>query len=190
VYSSTSWLCNSVFPSNLTEPYYPFNTTYCPLPAGQFAINLTIPLYRSYGLTTLSTEVRIVDTSLSANTIACVDIDVTPYNRDGWYYELFLWLPVAIAVGFWATSWTARFTAGWIVGSGVAGYETKEGSATRIVAANKREARMRKWGTMIVSGLSGERLSVSGGLLRFGERCFRRPSLVLCPSCSLFEVIR
>lgn len=28
---------------------------------------------------------------------------------------------------------------------------------------------MRKWGTMIVSGLSGERLSVSGGLLRFGE---------------------
>ncbi|RSH82219.1 hypothetical protein EHS25_005929 [Saitozyma podzolica] len=167
VYSSTSWLCNSVFPSNLTEPYYPFNTTYCPLPAGPFAINLTIPLYRSYGLTTLSTEVRIVDTSLSANTIACVDIDVTPYNRDGWYYELFLWLPVAIAVGFWATSWTARFTAGWIVGSGVAGYETKEGSATRIVAANKREARMRKWGTMIVSGLSGERLSVSGGLLRF-----------------------
>lgn len=184
VYSSTSWLCNSVFPANLTEPYYPFNTTYCPLPAGPFAINLTIPLYRSYGLTTLSTEVRIVDTSLSANTIACIDIDVTPYNRDGWYYELFLWLPVAVAIGFWATSWTARFTAGWIVGSGVAGYETKEGSATRIVAANKREARMRKWGTMIVSGLSGERLSVSGGLLRFGERCVRCSSLVLCPSSS------
>lgn len=27
----------------------------------------------------------------------------------------------------------------------------------------------RKWGTMLVSGLSGERLGVSGGLLRFSE---------------------
>lgn len=35
--------------------------------------------------------------------------------------------------------------------------------------AGKRDARMRKWGTMLVSGLSGERLSVSSALLRFGE---------------------
>lgn len=34
---------------------------------------------------------------------------------------------------------------------------------------NNREVMMCKWGMMIISGLSGERLSVSGGFLRFGE---------------------
>ncbi|WWC61710.1 uncharacterized protein I303_104295 [Kwoniella dejecticola CBS 10117] len=170
VYQSTSWLCNSVFPSELPTPYFPYNTTYCPLPAGDFAINLTIPLYSSYALTTLQTEVRIVDTSTEAANLACIDIHISPYNRKGWYYKLFLWLPVATAIGFWIVSWGARFVTGWIVGSGVAEYDQKESSALKIAGVgnpNKREARLRKWGTMIISGLSGERLSVSGGLLRF-----------------------
>lgn len=183
VYESATWLCNSLFPSELPEPYYPFNTTYCPLPAGDFAVNLSIPLYRSYALTTLRTQVRIVDTSLSALTLACYDLEFTPYRHDGWYYQLFLYLPIALAIGFWTASWAARFATGWIVGSGVAEYEQKEGhggggyghgpkhgvGGGPKTAGGKREARMRKWGTMIISGLSGERLSVSTALLRFGE---------------------
>ncbi|WRT66219.1 uncharacterized protein IL334_003172 [Kwoniella shivajii] len=170
VYQSTSWLCNSLFPPELPTPYYPYNTTYCPLPAGNFAINITVPLYKSYALTTLQTEVRIVDTSLNAANLACIDIQVSPYNRKGWYYKLFLWLPVSIAIGFWIVSWGARFITGWIVGSGVAEYDQKEKNALKIAGTNgpnRREVRLRKWGTMIISGLSGERLSVSGGLLRF-----------------------
>lgn len=80
---------------------------------------------------------------------------------------------MALAVGFWVTSWGARFAAGWVVGSGVAEYGAKDqhGEMRRkeLDKAGRRDARMRKWGTMIVSGLSGERLSVSSGLLRFGE---------------------
>ena len=169
VYSSTAWLCNSLFPSTLPEPYIPNNTTYCPLPAGDFALNLSIPLSRSYALTTLRTQIRIVDTTAAANTLACVNVDFTPYHRSGWYYRLLLWLPVATAIGFWAATWGARFAAGWLVGSGVAEYEQKEGHGPRIRRVGKKEATLRKWGTMIVSGLSGERLSVSGGLLRFGK---------------------
>ncbi|WVR07175.1 hypothetical protein IAU60_004216 [Kwoniella sp. DSM 27419] len=170
VYQSTTWLCNSLFPSKLPGPYYPYNTTYCPLPAGDFAINLTIPLYRSYALTTLHTQVRIVDTSDAAATLACYNIHVTPYKQKTWYYRLFLWLPVAVAAGFWIVSWAARFYTGWIVGSGVAEYGAKEAGGLKMTGVggpNKREIRLRKWGTMIISGLSGERLSVSGGLLRF-----------------------
>ncbi|WVQ99284.1 hypothetical protein IAU59_006416 [Kwoniella sp. CBS 9459] len=170
VYESTSWLCNSLFPSELPGPYYPYNTTYCPLPAGNFAVNLSIPLYHSYALTTLHTRVRVVDTSLEAANLACIDILVTPYTRKGWYYRLFLWLPVAVTIGIWAVSWAARFYTGWIVGSGVAEYDSKESGALKVAGVgngNKREIRLRKWGTMIISGLSGERLSVSGGLLRF-----------------------
>ncbi|TYJ52920.1 hypothetical protein B9479_006467 [Cryptococcus floricola] len=169
VYSSTSWLCNSLFPANLPTPYYPYNTTYCPLAAGDFALNVSIPLYRSYALTTLRTRIRVVDTSSSAANLACIDIHVSPYKRTGWYYELFLYLPVAILLGFWLVSWGARFVTGWIVGSGVAEYGQKESAGARLVTggSSRREATMRKWGTMIISGLSGERLSVSGGLLRF-----------------------
>jgi hypothetical protein len=84
---------------------------------------------------------------------------------------MFLWLPVALAIGFFVTTWGARFAAGWVVGSGVAEYEQKETALGRRAKLDtaKKEATMRKWGTMIISGLSGERLSVSGGLLRFGE---------------------
>ena len=153
--------------------------TYCPVPAGPFGINISIGLYKNYELTTLSTEIRIVDTAANANTLACVVVDFTPYTKGSWQYDLFLWLPAAIAVGFWVVSWSARFAAGWVVGSGVAEYGTKEngrgegggvnGEVRRVEASSKRDARARMWGTMIVSGLSGERLSVSGGLLRFGE---------------------
>lgn len=171
VYQSTSWVCNSLFPAELPGPYYPHNTTYCPVPAGPVGLNISIPLYRSYALTTLRTQVRIVDTSETANTLSCIDIQLTPYDSDGWYYGMFLWLPVALAIGFFVTTWGARFAAGWVVGSGVAEYEQKEtalGRGAKLGYAQK-EARMRKWGTMIISGLSGERLSVSGGLLRFGQ---------------------
>ena len=172
VYSSATWLCNSIFPPTLPQPYFPYNTTYCsattPFPAGDFAINMTIPLHRSYALTTVRTQVRIVDTTAQAATLACYNMEFTQYKENGWCYELIFWLLVAIAIGYWTATWAARFAAGWVVGSGVAEYDTKEGTRASVKAA-KREARMRKWGTMIVSGLSGERLSVSAGLLRFGE---------------------
>jgi hypothetical protein len=169
VYSSATWLCNSLFPPELPTPYYPFNTTYCPVPAGPFAVNISVPLYRSYALTTLRTRVRIVDTSLQAQTLACLDLTFTPYNGELWSYKLFLWLPVSLAIASWIVTWGARFAAGWVVGSGVAEYETKDGGVRIAKTVGKRDARMRKWGTMFISGLSGERLSVSGGLLRFGE---------------------
>lgn len=122
---------------------------------------------------------------MEAANLACIDIKVSPYNKKGWYYKLFLWLPVTLAIGFWLTSWSARFLTGWIVGSGMAEYNSKESSALKIAGMNsanggpsKKDLRLRKWGTMIISGLSGERLSVSGGLLRFG-RSESRISLAL-----------
>jgi hypothetical protein len=170
VYTSTSWVCNSLSPADLSTPPTS-EDNYCPLPAGPFGLNVSIPLYRSYALTTIRTQIRIVDTSETANTLACIQLQLTPYSKGGWYYGFFLWFPVALAIGFFVTTWGARFAAGWVVGSGVAEYEQKETALSRgsKMVHGKKEARMRKWGTMIISGLSGERLSVSGGLLRFSE---------------------
>ncbi|KAL7421737.1 hypothetical protein Q5752_003508 [Cryptotrichosporon argae] len=166
-YDSTTWVCNSLFPSNLTTSYYPDNTTYCPLPAGDFALNLSIPLYSMHALTTLHTQVRVVDSSVPAQTLTCVDVHFTPYHDDAWYYRLFLWFPASLAIAYWITTWAARFAAGWVVGGDrteTHGYDGEVG---------KREARLRKWGTMVISGLSGERLGVSGALLRFATPSLR-----------------
>lgn len=155
-YISTSWLCNSIFPANLTTPYFPGNVTYCPLRAGNFGINISVPLYNVHAITTLHTEIHVVDTSDPAKTLACVDVYAVPYEENSWPYQLFLWLPASIAMAYWIVTWAARFAAGWVV------------TLDRTDQA-QREAHMLKWGTMLISGLSGERLGASAALLRFGE---------------------
>lgn len=57
-------------------------------------------------------------------------------------------------------------------GAGEEGGEDEVDVRVGIMGAGGRMEKRRKWGTMIVSGLSGERLGASGGLLRFSE-CFR-----------------
>lgn len=85
---------------------------------------------------------------------------------------LFLWLPAALAIGFWVSSWASRFAAGWVVGR-MMDHPEGEGltAAGEIEGWGKNGGKSRKWGTMLISGLSGERLGVSGGLLRFSESC-------------------
>lgn len=157
-YTTSSWLCNSIFPAQLPSPYFPGNTTYCPMPAGHFGLNVSVPMYNIHALTTSHTQVRAVDASEPPQFIMCLDILVTPYKKNSWPYQLFLWFPAAIAIAYWITTWAARFAAGWVVGVDRS-------------SMGRREVTLLKWGTMLISGLSGERLGVSTALLRFGE-CF------------------
>lgn len=177
VWSTTTYICNSLFPpSPLPEPYIPRNTTYCPLPAGRLGINVSIPISGSYGLSTLRTQVRIVDTALPPRELSCINIDLSPYYDDAWYWDIFLWIPAALAIGYWIASWAARFAAGWVAGgpgdeSSAAEEEIRGGGGILSVAGaggDRGTSRFsRKWGTMLVSGVSGERLGFSGALLRF-----------------------
>jgi hypothetical protein len=179
VWSTTTYICNSLFPpSPLPEPYVPRNTTYCPLPAGDLGINISVPISGSYGLSTLRTQVRIVDTSLPPKELSCINIDLSPYYDDAWYWDIFLWIPAGLAVGYWIASWAARFAAGWVAGgpadeNSTAEEEIRGGGGISSVAGaggDRGTSRFsRKWGTMLVSGVSGERLGFSGALLRFSE---------------------
>lgn len=186
VYSSTSYACSSLFPpSPLPGPYIPGNTTYCPLTAGPIGLNLSIPLSGSFGLSTLNTKIRLVDSSVPPKELTCVNVELTPYYPGAWYYSLFLWLPVALVIAYWVTTWAGRFAAGWIVGrmsmgtgTGAGMGEGELGGSGTVVGEDvdgwgKRGGAGRRWGTMVISGLSGERVGVSGGLLRFITPGFR-----------------
>jgi hypothetical protein len=55
-----------------------------------------------------------------------------------------------------------------VVGRGGEGAEDDVDVRVGLAQGGRPEGR--KWGTMIISGLSGERLGVSGGLLRFSKQ--------------------
>ncbi|KAJ9102590.1 hypothetical protein QFC21_002991 [Naganishia friedmannii] len=184
LWSTTTYICNSLFPpSPLPEPYIPRNTTYCPIPAGDVGINISVPISGSYGLSTLRTQIRIVDTSLPATELTCINIDLSPYYPEAWYWDIFLWIPAGLAIGYWIASWAARFAAGWVVRSAGDGSSSMDHGETRNAAGigsvadaggDSGASRIsRKWGTMLVSGVSGERLGFSGALLRFITPGFR-----------------
>lgn len=194
VWRSTTYACDSLFPpSPLPYPYEPRSTnangtsswsTYCPLAAGSIGLNVSLPFKpSSYPLSTLETTVRLVDASTPPNEVACTQVLVTPYDPSSRLYALIIWLPVALAIGYWAATWAARFAAGWIVGRMSMGSTTRaeEGLAVGAGAADeedvdgwgRRGGAGRRWGTMLISGLSGERVGVSGGLLRFITPGFR-----------------
>jgi len=167
VWSTATFLCNSLFPASpLPYPYIPQNTTYCPLQAGPLAINISIPLSHHYGLATLENEFRIVDSSVPAQELACIRFELSPYYPNDWYWSMILWIPAGLAIGYWISSWAGRFAAGWVVGKVGEGDATGDDVDARVGLSGARSGG-RKWGTMLVSGLSGERLGVSGGLLRF-----------------------
>ncbi|CAK9783583.1 hypothetical protein CC85DRAFT_287777 [Cutaneotrichosporon oleaginosum] len=156
-YTSMSYLCNSLWPANSSAPRDNVNN-YCTLgvgfPAGLYGLNVSVPLYNVHALTTLHTEIHVVDASDPALSILCLDISLVPYEQDSWPYKVFLWVPAAIAIAYLIVTWAARFAAGWVIG------------LDRSDQA-QREAHMLKWGTMLISGLSGERLGASAALLRF-----------------------
>lgn len=184
LWTTTTYACNSMFPASpLPYEYVPNNTTYCPLAAGPIAINLSVPLSHAYALSTLTSTVRIVDTAIPANELACVTLDLTTYYKSEWYYGLFFWLPVVLAIGYWISCWAGRFAAGRIVGrmtDGAAALETPlESAGGDMQGWGRKGGISRKWGTMFVSGLSGERLTISGGLLRFGACRFARSRSLL-----------
>lgn len=113
---------------------------------------------------------------MPARELACIRFELSPYYPDDWYWSMILWIPAGLAIGYWISSWAGRFAAGWVVGKvGEGGDSSAEDDVDARVGLSSsngsggRSGGGRKWGTMLVSGLSGERLGVSGGLLRFSK---------------------
>ncbi|KAI8443960.1 hypothetical protein BY996DRAFT_6435527 [Phakopsora pachyrhizi] len=64
----------------------------CPYGPGDVALGVSIPIHSGYPFTTLTTQLRILDTSTPALTLAC----------------LLVWIPVGVALGYLLFCWTGR----------------------------------------------------------------------------------
>lgn len=135
-FSNQSALCSAIITAgdnvlsdnvNITTASFP-DPGGCPYGPGPVLIGFDVPLGHIglddyYPMSTLSTRMRILDTSVPPLQLACVDVYTTPYYLDteaarkgdasSMIYRLILWLPVATLIGFLVVNIIARIYAAW-----------------------------------------------------------------------------
>jgi hypothetical protein len=137
----------------------PDNVTglYCPIPAGPFAFSAYAPLSSSRELATLQTSLRAVDPF--SNELLCVNIATTPLEpgTQGSVYgnaRLIFYGTVTLCVVFWLLVAIARLSSAWVRRSGW----SRSGFWPSVENV----------GFVVASAISGEGLSKSPALMRFG----------------------
>lgn len=171
IWDNSTFFCSSLVPPS-PLPSLPSNasTFYCPLSAGPLAFSAAIPLHSDYELLTITTRLRVVDTSKPAVELACVDVAVTPLvsgTLDGPSDDILyghavaiFWFSVALAIAFWLVVGIARIVAAW--GRGVTG------------SGRNIWSRIESAGFILASAISGERLASTPALMRFGMHSYYR----------------
>ena len=102
-------ICDRMYP---TGPDYLHNLTgqyqSCTYGSGQVAFGVSVPLNGSYGFGSINTQIRIIDSSTPARTISCIQVEVSPYYPNSWYWHFLLYLPIALAIAYFVLSTLAR----------------------------------------------------------------------------------
>ena len=135
-FSNQSSLCSAIITAgdnllsdnvNISASSYP-DPGGCPYGPGPVLLGYDVPLGSIglddyFPLSTLSTRMRILDTSVPPLQIACVDVYTTPYylhteaarkgDASSTIYRLILWLPTGTLLGYLAVNIAARIYAAW-----------------------------------------------------------------------------
>ncbi|KAH8118400.1 hypothetical protein DFH11DRAFT_1567211 [Phellopilus nigrolimitatus] len=165
IWQNSTFFCSTLRPPS---PLPAENSTYgyCPVSAGPVAFSAAVPLGdRQYELMTINTRLRIVDTSLPAIELACVDISATPLDGHGVAGSIYgkagiiLWFSVAITVAYWIVVGLARIVGAW----GRGGTGSSRSIWSRVEGA----------GYILASAISGERFASTPALMRFATPSMR-----------------
>lgn len=158
IHESSTSLCEAIRPASPLPPLKENVTTYCPLPAGHFAMGVSIPLNAQYVLGMIVTRIRVVDSSSPAHELACLDAYTTrlhPTDTGGLYgdWSILFWATIGLTAGYWVVTGIARVSAAWNRGLGRSG--------------NVMWSSIERLGFVLASALSGEKFASSPALLRF-----------------------
>ncbi|KAH7931184.1 hypothetical protein BV22DRAFT_1076964 [Leucogyrophana mollusca] len=155
-FTNNSGLCLYIRPPSPLPTLAAGATNYCPLPAGPFALNASIPFNTKNSLTTMNTELRAVDPE--SNEILCLQISTTPLhpgplNSPYGRARIIFWATIGLAIAYWLIVGIARVVSAW--GRGIS--RPGPGIWHRFESA----------GFILASAISGERLATSPALMRF-----------------------
>lgn len=151
----SSYLCDTLRPPSPLPTPDP-QGSYCPIPAGPFALSATVPWGTGRNFITQYTRVHAVDPY--TKDLFCVDISTTPLgpvsinSQYGTAHSIF-WVSICLTITYWLLVATARIVSALSRGS------RRTGSS--------RWSRVESAGFIVASALSGERLATSPGLMRF-----------------------
>ncbi|KAF7335259.1 Membrane protein [Mycena sanguinolenta] len=164
VWTNSTYLCTSLRPPSPLTPLNDttLNPTYCPLPAGPFALSSAIPWGTNRPLTTLNTRLRAVDPF--SHELLCFDVNTTPLDPNGPHSpygvaSAIFWATVSLSILYWVVIGIARVVSAW--GRGI----TRPGRSLW--------ARAQSAGFILASAISGERFATSPALMRFSTPCLR-----------------
>ncbi|KAJ6515243.1 hypothetical protein C8R45DRAFT_887948 [Mycena sanguinolenta] len=162
VWTNSTFLCTSLRPPSPLTPLTSPNNTYCPQPAGPFALSSAIPWGTNRPLTTLNTRLRAVDPF--SQELLCFDVNTTPLDPSGPHSpygvaSAIFWATVSLAILYWVVIGIARVVSAW--GRGI----TRPGRSLW--------ARAQSAGFILASAISGERFATSPALMRFSTPCLR-----------------
>jgi hypothetical protein len=157
VRNNNSFFCETLRPPSPLPAPDNITGLYCPIPAGPFAFSAYAPLTSSRELATLQTTLRAVDPL--SNELLCVNIATTPLRPGalGSVYghaRLLFYGTVTLCVIYWLLVAVARFSSAWGRRSGW----SRSGFWPRVENV----------GFVAASAISGEGLSKSPALIRFG----------------------
>lgn len=132
-HSNQTSLCSSIITaaelidgnSNITSAQY-LDPGGCPYGPGPILVGYKVPLgdiglQDYYPLSTLSTRLRVLDTSVPPLQLACIDVHTTPYHADSTaatardksvsIYSAILWIPIASFIAYVIINIVARVSA-------------------------------------------------------------------------------
>ncbi|KAG5725684.1 hypothetical protein E4T56_gene7346 [Termitomyces sp. T112] len=154
IWTNSSYFCNTLRPPSPLPAVNSTNSTYCPIPAGEFGFSTSIPWGDHRALTTLSTRLRAVDPFIQE--VLCIDVTTTPLhpqpNSPYGEAKIIFWSTVALAIAYWVVVGLARIVSAW--GRGITRHD---GLWSRAQSA----------GFILASAISGERFATSPALMRF-----------------------
>ncbi|KAK4058117.1 hypothetical protein OIO90_000856 [Microbotryomycetes sp. JL221] len=171
VNSNTSALCSSIRttsgPQGTTENgQLVITDSGCPY-QGDIALGVAVPLSNSYALTTISTELVVLDPSNDALHLACYDVSVTPFYPSHWVYKLILYFIIGLLSVYTLLYVIAHFWAAYT--TWLHDNETHLASSLtlKLVTTSTPLSRRKMWGAIWFGAWAGKQVVNSGSLRRF-----------------------
>ncbi|KIK81846.1 hypothetical protein PAXRUDRAFT_155133 [Paxillus rubicundulus Ve08.2h10] len=155
-FNNNSYLCDSIRPPSPLPTLSSPNATYCPIPAGPYALSVSLPFNSKNSLTTMNTQLRALDPSeeeMLCLSVATTPLHPGPLSSPYGHARIVFWATVGLAIAYWLVVGAARITSAWGRGTSRPG----PGIWHRVESA----------GFILASAISGERLATSPALMRF-----------------------
>ncbi|CAO1620709.1 unnamed protein product [Parajaminaea phylloscopi] len=159
IFSNLTYLCDELAPTRPDPANLLIGHTSCLYGPGTVGFGVSIPLNSTWPMGTIWTRVLLIDSSKPALAVSCIDVPVSRYDPARWYWTLYLWLPLALFIGFFVTVALARVITAAATRSRAFKHRAREGSSPSFLRDHINP--------IIISALSGQGMVLSPALLRY-----------------------